>query len=90
MDTLHGRLEGVWASPPGIFIMGRSPRSTTLLGPENERPVCFPVGHREYDPVKLGYVSGFQQSARGRTLSFTSCTTPGLRATAIKATSLRY
>ena len=22
-------------------------------------PVCFPLGHREYDPVKLGYVSEF-------------------------------
>ena len=41
--------------------MDRSPRSDDLLKPEDERPVCFPVGHREYDPVKLGYVSEFDK-----------------------------
>jgi hypothetical protein len=33
------------------------PTLDDLLKPEEERPVSFPIGHREYDPVKLGYVS---------------------------------
>jgi hypothetical protein len=35
------------------------PTLDDLLKPEDQRPICFPVGHREYDPVKLGYVSEF-------------------------------
>ena len=53
-------LEGVWASPPYLHN-GSVPTLDDLLKPENERPVCFPVGHREYDPVKLGYVSDFNK-----------------------------
>ena len=49
-------LEGVWATAPYLHN-GSVPTLDDLLKPENERPVCFPVGHREYDPVKLGYVS---------------------------------
>jgi Cytochrome C oxidase, cbb3-type, subunit III len=53
-------LEGVWASPPYLHN-GSVPTLDDLLKPENERPACFPVGHREYDPVKLGYVSEFDK-----------------------------
>ena len=49
-------LEGVWATAPYLHN-GSVPTLDDLLKPEDERPVCFPVGHREYDPVKLGYVS---------------------------------
>jgi hypothetical protein len=49
-------LEGVWATAPYLHN-GSVPTLDDLLKPEEERPVCFPLGHREYDPVKLGYVS---------------------------------
>jgi Cytochrome C oxidase, cbb3-type, subunit III len=49
-------LEGVWATAPYLHN-GSVPTLDDLLKPEDERPVCFPLGHREYDPVKLGYVS---------------------------------
>ena len=51
-------LEGIWATAPYLHN-GSVPTLDDLLKPEDERPVCFPVGHREYDPVKLGYVSEF-------------------------------
>ena len=53
-------LEGVWATAPYLHN-GSVPTLDDLLKPEDERPVCFPVGHREYDPVKLGYVSEFDK-----------------------------
>ena len=49
-------LEGIWATAPYLHN-GSVPTLDDLLKPEDERPICFPVGHREYDPVKLGYVS---------------------------------
>ena len=51
-------LEGIWATAPYLHN-GSVPTLDDLLKPEDERPICFPVGHREYDPVKLGYVSEF-------------------------------
>ena len=48
--------EGIWATAPYLHN-GSVPTLDDLLKPENERPVSFPLGHREYDPVKLGYVS---------------------------------
>jgi hypothetical protein len=51
-------LEGVWASAPYLHN-GSVPTLDDLLKPADERPVCFPLGHREYDRVKLGYVSDF-------------------------------
>ena len=49
-------LEGAWATAPYLHN-GSVPTLDDLLKPEEQRPVCFPLGHREYDPVKLGYVS---------------------------------
>ncbi len=49
-------LEGIWATAPFLHN-GSVPTLDDLLKPENERPGTFPLGHREYDPVKLGYVS---------------------------------
>jgi mono/diheme cytochrome c family protein len=51
-------LEGIWATAPYLHN-GSVPTLDELLKPPDERPVCFPLGHREYDPVKLGYVSEF-------------------------------
>ena len=51
-------LEGIWATAPYLHN-GSVPTLDDLLKPEDERPICFPVGHREYDPCKLGYVSEF-------------------------------
>ena len=53
-------LEGAWATAPYLHN-GSVPTLDDLLKPEEERPVCFPLGHREYDPVKLGYVSDFNK-----------------------------
>jgi hypothetical protein len=53
-------LEGVWATAPYLHN-GSVPTLDDLLKPDEERPVCFPLGHREYDPVKLGYVSEFSK-----------------------------
>jgi hypothetical protein len=49
-------LEGIWATAPYLHN-GSVPTLDDLLKPEKLRPVCFPVGHLEYDPAKLGYVS---------------------------------
>ena len=51
-------LDGIWATAPYLHN-GSVPTLDDLLKPEDQRPVCFPLGHREYDPVKLGYVSDF-------------------------------
>jgi hypothetical protein len=51
-------LEGIWATAPYLHN-GSVPTLDDLLKPEDQRPVCFPLGHREYDPVKLGYVAEF-------------------------------
>ena len=47
-------LNGVWATPPYLHN-GSVPTIDALLGPAEERPKIFYLGHREYDPVKLGY-----------------------------------
>ncbi len=51
-------LEGIWASAPYLHN-GSVPTLDDLLKPDDQRPACFPLGHREYDPVKLGYVADF-------------------------------
>jgi hypothetical protein len=49
-------LVAVWASAP--YLHNNSvPTIYDLLLPAAQRPVAFAVGHREYDPVKLGYVA---------------------------------
>jgi hypothetical protein len=47
-------LAGIWATAPYLHN-GSVPTIHDLLLPENERPVKFGVGSREYDPEKLGY-----------------------------------
>ena len=49
-------LHGVWATPPFLHN-GSVPTIYDLLSPVEARPVRFGVGHREYNPVKLGYVT---------------------------------
>ncbi|WOX05101.1 di-heme-cytochrome C peroxidase [Microbulbifer pacificus] len=49
-------LHGVWATPPFLHN-GSVPSIYDLLSPLEARPVRFGVGHREYNPQKLGYVT---------------------------------
>ncbi len=47
-------LTGIWATPPYLHN-GSVPSLDDLLRPAAARPREFPLGHREYDPVKVGY-----------------------------------
>lgn len=47
-------LAGIWGTAPYLHN-GSVPTMFDLLLPEEQRPKRFPVGHYEYDPVKLGY-----------------------------------
>jgi hypothetical protein len=47
-------LVSVWATAPYLHN-GSVPTLYDLLLPAKARPKLFPVGHREYDPVKLGH-----------------------------------
>jgi hypothetical protein len=47
-------LNGIWATPPYLHN-GSVPNLYALLSPVNERPAKFYLGHREYDPVNVGY-----------------------------------
>lgn len=49
-------LDGIWATAPFLHN-GSVPTLYDLLLPENRRPKIFYVGQREFDPVKVGYVS---------------------------------
>jgi len=49
-------LNGVWATPPYLHN-GSVPTIYALLSPVAERPTKFYLGNREYDPVRLGYVT---------------------------------
>lgn len=48
-------LRGLWATAPFLHN-GSVPTLWDLLKPAAERPKRFAVGHREFDPVKVGYV----------------------------------
>lgn len=49
-------LEGVWATAP--YLHNNSvPTLDDLLRPADDRPTTFALGHREYDPVRVGYIS---------------------------------
>ena len=52
-------LAGAWATAPYLHN-GSVPTLADLLEPAHRRPIVFPVGHREYDPVRGGYVSRFE------------------------------
>jgi hypothetical protein len=47
-------LNGIWATPPYLHN-GSVPNLYALLSPMAERPKTFYLGHREYDPVNVGY-----------------------------------
>ncbi|MBR0692049.1 di-heme-cytochrome C peroxidase [Bradyrhizobium lablabi] len=49
-------LNGIWATPPYLHN-GSVPTIEALLGPAEKRPSKPVLGHREYDPVNLGYRS---------------------------------
>ena len=46
-------LVGIWATAPYLHN-GSVPTIYDLLTPAARRPVTFPTGQREYDPIKLG------------------------------------
>lgn len=48
-------LAGIWASPPFLHN-GSVPTIYHLLLPAAQRPQTFTLGHRQYDPTRLGYV----------------------------------
>jgi len=58
-------LRGIWASAPYLHN-GSVPTLDDLLRPEDDRPVVFPVGPTEYDPVKVGVVSSFRDVPKGQ------------------------
>jgi hypothetical protein len=68
-------LNGVWATAPYLHN-GAVPTLWHLLSPYAERPATFWLGNRQFDPVKVGYVTtplanGFKLVAvdpRGRTV----------------------
>ncbi len=49
-------LASIWASAPYLHN-GSVPTLYDLLLPAAQRPKTFPIGHREYDPVKVGYTT---------------------------------
>lgn len=49
-------LHGVWAAAPYLHN-GSVPTLHDLLTPPGQRPKTFPIGHRDYDPVKVGFVT---------------------------------
>lgn len=46
-------LDAIWATPPYLHN-GSVPNLDALLSPATERPVYFTLGHREFDPEKVG------------------------------------
>ncbi|HEX8672474.1 MAG TPA: di-heme-cytochrome C peroxidase [Longimicrobium sp.] len=52
-------LRGVWATAPYLHN-GSVPNLYELLLPASRRSRSFPVGHAEYDPAKVGYVTTAQ------------------------------
>jgi hypothetical protein len=49
-------MAGIWATPPYLHN-GSVPTLWDLLQPVSARPARFPLGHQEYDPVKVGYAT---------------------------------
>ncbi len=50
------RLDGIWATAPYLHN-GSVPTLHDLLLPANERPASFAIGHRNFDPVRVGYLT---------------------------------
>lgn len=49
-------LNGIWATGPYLHN-GSVPTLYDLLLPAEQRPVAFPLGTREFDPIKVGFVT---------------------------------
>ncbi|HUR56055.1 MAG TPA: di-heme-cytochrome C peroxidase, partial [Gemmataceae bacterium] len=62
-------LAGAWATAPYLHN-GSVPTMADLLEPVHRRPVVFPVGHREYDPVRVGFVSRFDDVPEDQVKSY--------------------
>ena len=54
-------LNGIWATAPYLHN-GSVPNLYELLLPQEERSAVFYVGNRDFDPVKVGYVSNAEVS----------------------------
>ncbi len=52
-------LAAIWATPPFLHN-GSVPTIYDLLLPVEQRPNSFPIGQRDYDPLKLGYVTAIK------------------------------
>ena len=50
-------LNGIWATAPFLHN-GSVPTLYDLLSPYDERPKSFWLGNREFDPVRVGYLTG--------------------------------
>ena len=50
-------LTGIWATAPYLHN-GSVPTLWDLLLPPDQRPTAFNLGSRDFDPVKVGYVTG--------------------------------
>jgi len=53
-------LPAIWASPPYLHN-GSVPNVYQLLLPPDKRDKTFPLGHREYDPKRLGYTTNAER-----------------------------
>lgn len=60
-------LDGIWATPPYLHN-GSVPSLYDLLRDPKDRPTSFAIGTRNYDPVKVGYVT--DPSAPGNGFTF--------------------
>lgn len=60
-------LDGIWATAPYLHN-GSVPTLYDLLKPAAQRPASFAVGTRQYDPVRIGYVT--DASAPGNRFTF--------------------
>ena len=62
-------LDGIWATAPYLHN-GSVATLYDLLLPPDRRPQSFSLGTREYDPVRVGYLTGV--GAQGNTFRFTA------------------
>lgn len=63
-------LDGIWATAPYLHN-GSVPTLYDLLLPPDQRPASFNVGTREFDPAKVGYVTGADAPGNGFTFTAT-------------------
>ncbi len=56
-------LSGIWSTAPYLHN-GSVPTLYDLLLPVDQRPATFQLGSREYDPVKVGYVTEKAEDSR--------------------------